>query len=185
MAKKTKKTKKTEKTGKRLNRIMTPKFTASYAHVFEPTESMSGDMKYSLAMVFKKGSDLDEIKAGIRQAIISKWGTNKADWPKNLRTPLRSGNDDRDGEGIYKNAMFMNASSNRRPGVVDSNANDRERLEDDDEFYSGCIARATIKFFPYDKKGNRGVGVGLQNIQKLKDGTPLDGRVDPNDDFDD
>ena len=35
--------------------------------------------------------------------------------------------------------------------------------------YSGCWGRASINFFPFNTNGNKGVGVGLNNIQKLKD----------------
>lgn len=38
-----------------------------------------------------------------------------------------------------------------------------------DEVYSGCWGRASINFFPFNTNGNKGVGVGLNNIQKLKD----------------
>lgn len=40
---------------------------------------------------------------------------------------------------------------------------------DPDEVYSGCWGRASINFFPFNTNGNKGVGVGLNNIQKLKD----------------
>jgi hypothetical protein len=34
-----------------------------------------------------------------------------------------------------------------------------------------------VRFFGYDQAGNKGVGCGLNNIQKLKDGERLDGTV--------
>jgi hypothetical protein len=65
---------------------------------------------------------------------------------------------------------FLNAKSDRKPGIVDKDLNE---ILDPDEVYSGCWGRASINFYPYDFNGNRGVGVGLNNIQKLKDGERL------------
>ena len=41
--------------------------------------------------------------------------------------------------------------------------------------YSGCYGRASINFYPYSVNGNKGVGVGLNNVQKLTDGERLGG----------
>jgi hypothetical protein len=79
--------------------------------------------------------------------------------------------------------MFLNANSKSAPGVVDKALNE---IIDKEEFYSGCWGRASINFFPYDSNGNRGIGVGLNNVQKLKDGDRLGGsRASAEDDFDD
>ena len=39
-------------------------------------------------------------------------------------------------------------------------------------------------FYAYNTNGNRGIACGLNNLQKLKDGTPLGGHSRPEDDFD-
>ena len=39
--------------------------------------------------------------------------------------------------------------------------------------------------FPFSTSGNNGVAAGLNNIQKVADGTPLGGRSRAEDDFDD
>ena len=44
---------------------------------------------------------------------------------------------------------------------------------DPEEVYSGCYGRASINFYAFNTNGNRGVGVGLNNIQKLSDGDHL------------
>ena len=66
--------------------------------------------------------------------------------------------------------LFLNANSNTKPGIVDKDLNE---ILDPEEVYSGCWGRASINFFAYDSNGNRGVGVGLNNIQKLRDGERL------------
>ena len=37
--------------------------------------------------------------------------------------------------------------------------------------------------YAYNTNGNRGIACGLNNLQKLADGTPLGGRSRPEDDF--
>ena len=43
--------------------------------------------------------------------------------------------------------------------------------------------RASISFFAYNVNGNRGIACGLNNLQKLADGTPLGGKSRAEDDF--
>lgn len=45
------------------------------------------------------------------------------------------------------------------------------------DVYSGMYARETVNFFPYDASGNRGVGFGLGNVCKTRDGEPLGSRA--------
>ena len=67
-----------------------------------------------------------------------------------------------------------------KPGIVDRQLNE---IIDSTEVYSGCYARASINFFPYNQAGNKGIACGLNNIQKLEDGEYLGGRSRPEDDF--
>ena len=45
------------------------------------------------------------------------------------------------------------------------------------DVYSGMYARETVNFFLYDASGNRGVGFGLGNVCKTRDGEPLSNSV--------
>ena len=54
---------------------------------------------------------------------------------------------------------------------------------DRSEVYSGCYANVSVNFFGYNTNGNAGIGAGLGNIQKIKDGEPLGGFSNPEDDF--
>jgi hypothetical protein len=54
---------------------------------------------------------------------------------------------------------------------------------DQADLYSGCYVRASINLYPFNKNGNKGIGAGLNNIQKLADGEPLGGRSRAEDDF--
>ena len=44
-------------------------------------------------------------------------------------------------------------------------------------------ARVTINFFPYDTQGSKGVGCGLGNVMKTRDGEPLAGGASAASDF--
>ena len=78
--------------------------------------------------------------------------------------------------------MFLNATSNRRPGVINMK---KENLEED-EIKAGDYVRAAINFYAYSNSGNNGVAVGLNNIQKVKNGEALGGTgASAESDFDD
>lgn len=166
----------------------TPEFRVSFPHVFEKHSGFEGqEPKYSLVMLFPKNTDLKELKRAAFNAATEKWGV-KEKWPKGLRMPFRDGDEKQDLAG-YEGTIFVSASSKQRPQVV-SNLKDKEtgqfpRIEKEDElFYAGCYARATLIAFAYDKMGNKGVSFSLQNVQKLKDGDQFSGRKNADDEFD-
>jgi hypothetical protein len=64
----------------------------------------------------------------------------------------------------------MSASSLNQPGVVDAAV---QPILNPSELYSGCYGRVSIRFYVYNKNGNRGIACGLGNVQKLADGEPL------------
>ena len=161
--------------------VMTPRFRVSFPNVFRPGKVMQvgAEPKYNCTMLFEKGADLTALKNAAQAAVVEKWGSDKAKWPKNLRSPFRD-QGEKEFEGYVKGAVFINAASKQRPGLVDEKVQD---IIEEKDFYPGCYARATVRAFAYDQAGNRGVSFGLQNIQKLAEGEPLGGRTKPQDDF--
>lgn len=158
-------------------KVLTPKFRVSFPTVFVPRAAMDGaEVKYSITMLFPKDADLSRLKAIAKQAATEKWGDKI---PKDLRSPFRDG-DTKELDG-YAGMIFVAASSKMKPGLVNGN---REPIIDSGEFYAGCYARATVNAYAYDRNGNKGVAFGLQNIQKLGEGTPFSGRTKPEEDFD-
>lgn len=169
-------------------KVITGKVRFSYVNIFRSRSFREGqDAKYSICLLIPKTDkkSVAEIKraidAAIDEGIASKWGGKK---PKNLKLPLRDGDDERAEEAPeYEDMYFLNANSNTKPGIVDRDLNE---ILDPDEVYSGCWGRASINFYPFDSNGNRGIGVGLNNIQKLKDGERLGAaRAAAEDDFGD
>jgi hypothetical protein len=66
------------------------------------------------------------------------------------------------------------------PEIVDENCFE---ITDPEEVYSGCYGRVSMKFFPYKKEGNLGIGCGLDNVQKLEDGEVILTRISAEEDF--
>lgn len=166
-------------------KVVTGKVRMSYVHVFEPNpEDAEIDAgKYSVSLIIPKSDTqtINKINAAIKAAKeagkTSKWGGKI---PAKLDTPLRDGDIDREDDPTYEDCYFINAKSDKAPGVVDKHMNP---ILDADEFYSGCYGRASITFYAYDKSGNKGIGCGLNNLQKLADGEPLTSRSTPEEDF--
>lgn len=169
-------------------KVVTNKVRFSYVNIFRSRSFSDGqDAKYSICLLIPKEDTVTvkKLKAAIDEAvqegIASKWGGKK---PANLKLPLRDGDEERAEEAPeYEGMYFLNANSTQKPGIVDKDLNE---ILDPDEVYSGCWGRASINFFPFNSNGNKGVGVGLNNIQKLKDGDRLGGaRAKAEDDFGD
>lgn len=174
-----------EKNPMQATKVITGKVRFSYAHVFRPSAVNDGeDKKYSVSLIIPK-SDKKTV-AAIEAAIEAAREQGKAKWggkiPKKLYLPLRDGDVEKEEDEAYENAYFVNASSKTKPGLIDKF---KREIEDEDEFYSGCWGRASINFYPFDAKGNRGVAAGLNNLMKLEDGEPLGGRASAESDFED
>ena len=43
--------------------------------------------------------------------------------------------------------------------------------------------RASINFYAFNSNGNKGIACGLNNLQKIKDGEHLGGKMSAEDDF--
>jgi len=154
----------------------------SYLHCWEPDSVNGGDLKYSVSAIIPKSDTktVEAVKAAIELAkkeSASKWGGKI---PANLKAPLRDGDAERPEDESYKNCYFFNANSRVAPQVVDAKV---QPILDKSEVYSGCYGRISVTFYGYNSTGNRGIAAGLGNIQKLKDGEPLGGRVDATDEF--
>ncbi len=155
----------------------------SYLHCWEPNTVNDGDPKYSVSAIIPKSDTetIEKIKRAIEQAkkdSVSKWGGKV---PANLKLPLRDGDIDRPEDEAYADSYFFNANSKQAPQVVDKNV---QPILDQSEVYSGCYGRISVNFYGFSTNGNKGIAVGLGNIQKLRDGESLGGRTSAEEDFD-
>lgn len=166
-------------------KVITGLVRFSYCHVFKPQAMNEGDEpKYSVSILIPKSdtATIEKINKAIeaaKAAGIAKLGKN-GKIPANIKLPLRDGDTEREDDETYAGHYFLSASSFRMPGIVDK---DRQAILDEDEFYSGCYGRASLNFYAFAASGNKGIAVGLNNLQKLKDGERLAGGASAEEDF--
>lgn len=162
--------------------MTTGKVRLSYEHLFKPYAHQPGqEAKFSVTILVPK-SDVSTkqridaaIEAATQEGIREKWGGVK---PPIVANPVYDGdgvrpNGDPFGEECKGHWVFT-ASSKVAPQIVDLNLNP---IIDQSQIYSGIYARVSVTFFAYNTNGKRGVGCGLNAVQKLEDGEPLGGRV--------
>lgn len=175
-------------------KVLTCEALLSYAHLSTPYANPSNptaEPKYSVTILIPKDtpegqatkSDIDaSIQAAYEQGVATKWNGARP----SMRNALIY-----DGDGLRtdgtpygaecKNHWVLTASSKRKPGVVHiSNINAALAPED---IYSGMYGRVTINFFPFSAGVNKGVGCGLGNVLKTRDGEPLSGGASAASDF--
>ncbi|MCC6489104.1 MAG: DUF2815 family protein [Candidatus Hydrogenedentes bacterium] len=159
--------------------IITPPACAMFVYVWEPRESMNEGQpaQYSISLLFKKTEDISALRRAAKAAAVEKFG----DKARGLKDPFRDVDELETPVPGYKGGVFITAKSKTRPGIVDA---DLQAITDPMDFYPGCICRASVTAWPFDKKGSKGVTFLLNNIQKVKDGTRLDGKKSAEEEFD-
>lgn len=163
---------------------VTPRFRLSFPALDVPVEMEEGKgKKYSVTMLFKKGTDLAKLKGLVRQVLTTKFGADESKWPKGRRSPFRDGDEDKSHLDGYPGHTFVKASTKGKPGVVDKDNNEIEDIAE--QVYAGCYCRASIGAYWFEVKGNKGVAFSLNNVQKLAEGDPFSGRTSPQEDFND
>jgi len=173
------------------SKVLTGEVRLSYEHLSTPyanPNQPSAEPKYSTTMLIPKtdAATKAEIDAAIKyvyeQAVANDW--------KGARPQLRS-QLIYDGDGLRNDGSkfgpecaghwVITASTKRKPQVVDiSNINCELAPQD---IYSGMYARVTLNFFSFNSNGNKGVGCGLGNVMKVRDGEPLAGGASAASDF--
>lgn len=160
-------------------RVITPIARLSYPYLFEKSEGMNGqEGKYQCELIFEDGADLAELKRAANIAAKDKWGDKV---PKNLRSPFRDGDTDREGKDGYEGCVFIGARSKDRPGVVIGR--DRAPCTDQSDVYGGCYVKASVTAFAYEQAGNKGVSFALNNVWKIRDGEPFGSRRNADEEF--
>lgn len=175
-------------------KVLTGEVRLSYAHLNEPFANAStpgAKKRYSVTLLIPKTdaatkADIDAaMKAAYEDGVANKW---KGMRPQ-LSSPLiwdgdgkRKGGDDFGPECKGHWVITANTPDDqRKPQVVDiSNINVELAPKD---IYSGMYARVTLNFFSFSQGGNKGVGCGLGNVMKTRDGEPLSGGASAASDF--
>ena len=160
----------------------------SYVHLDKPWAQQPGaEPKYSTTILVPKNSDgkakIDAAVQAATQAAIAKHGRA---FPANPATSVHDGDGLRPSDNQpygeeCRGCWVFTASSKQPVSIVDINL---QPILDPTEIYSGMYANVGITFFGYSNPSKKGIGVGLENIQKIGDGEPLGGnRASVEDDF--
>lgn len=191
-------------------KLVTCEGRLSFPALFEAKAAKAGDKaKYSATLLFRvketpaskaageKVVDIEPLKALVRAVIEEKFGTDRTKWPQIgdgvglLKLPFRDGMEPgkKDkagyGEGIVYVA-FGSPATNARPGIVYAHAGPDGKpapLTVPSDIYGGCYARVTTNAYYWEYMGKTGVSLGLQNVQKIRDGEPFGGRGAAENDF--
>lgn len=170
-------------------KVLTGEARLSYVNVVTPRAAQQGgEPKYSVTLLIPKSdvatkADIDaSIQAAAQEAVSKVWGGVR---PPQIRVPIY------DGDGVRPSGVpfgeecrghwVITASTKLKPQVVGMDSINVELAPSD--IYSGMYGRATIRFFGYSNSGNKGVGCGLGNIMKTRDGEPLAGTASAASDF--
>ena len=170
-------------------KVLTGECRLSYCNLTTPRAAQQGgEPKYSVTLLIPKTdvatkADIDAaIQAAANEALSKVWNGAR---PPQLRVPIY------DGDGVRpsgvpfgdecKGHWVMTASTKNKPQVVGIDNINCELAPSD--IYSGMYARVTIRFFGYSNSGNKGIGCGLGNVMKTRDGEPLSGSASAASDF--
>lgn len=165
----------------------------SYCNVFTPKppyNNPNGEPKFSVTVLLPKTNvaakaALDTaIKAAIAEGPAKCW--NGAT-PPQPAISVHDGDGPRPSDGDAfgpecKGMWVFTASckADRPPFVVDAQV---LPIMQQSEIYSGVYGNVNISLFPYANSGKKGVGIGLNGIQKTRDGDPLASSVTAQDAF--
>lgn len=155
----------------------------SYCNLFQatpPFNNPNGDLKYRTTILLPKSNVQakamidDAIEQATMEGVNKKWNGVK---PPMVPNPVYDGDGTRPSDGAAygeecRGCWVFTASSSQRPFVVDANVQD---ILNPQECYSGMYGNVSVTFYPYNGGGRKGVGCGLNGVQKVSDGEPLAG----------
>ena len=167
-------------------KVLTGEVRLSYCNLTTPRASQQGgEPKFSVTLLIPKTdtttkADIDAaINAAAQEALTKTWN--------GARPPVLI----HDGDGVRQSGVpfgdeckghwVITASTKNKPQVVGIDNINCELAPSD--IYSGMYGRVTIRFFGYSNSGNKGIGCGLGNVLKTRDGEPLSGQASAASDF--
>lgn len=175
-------------------KVLVKNARTSYCNVWHPTKMKDSDKeKYNCVFLIAKDNPVvEEIKKTLAAFEAEAKAENGGKLPGTTKNPwhypLYDGDVDKPGDEAYAGMYYVNAKSDTKPGIVSTTKDADGKFKpitDESEVYSGCYVHASLSFFRFGKKGdmNFGVGVGLNNLMKVRDGEPLAGKASAQEDF--
>lgn len=169
-------------------KVLTGEVRLSYANLVTPREAQPGAQpKYSVTLLIPKSDQatiadiMSSMSAAYDEGVTKKWGGAKP----TTKLIMHDGDKLRPSGVPFgpecKGHYVITASSIMKPQVVGMDNINCELAPSD--IYSGMYARVTVNFYPFDTAGNKGIGCGLGNVMKTRDGEPLAGGASAASDF--
>lgn len=165
----------------------------SYVNVFQPKppfNNPNGEAKFSVTILVPKTNlqakaAMDQaIAAAIEEGVASKWNGVR---PPQPAICVHDGDGVRPSDGQpfgpeCKGCWVFTASAkaDHPPFVVDTQV---QPIIDATQVYSGMWGNVSVSFFAYNSAGKKGIGCGLNGLQKVRDDEPLSTRVTAQDAF--
>lgn len=157
----------------------------SYCNLFQPKapyNNPQGEPKYSCTILVPKTNTaakaaIDQaVAAAIEAGVSAKWSGVR---PPQPAICVHDGDGPRPSDGSAfgeecRGCWVFTASSKQAPFVVDAQV---QPIIDPTQVYSGMWGNVNVNFFAYNSAGKKGIGCGLNGVQKTQDGEPLGSRV--------
>lgn len=173
------------------NAITLGEVRLSYCNLFQPRAQQPGqEPKFSVTVLVPKSNTQAKaamdaaVSAAIEQGVSKCWNGVRPPMPSIC---IHDGDGTRPSDGMpfgdeCKGHWVFTASckADRVPFIVDANV---QPVMQQSEIYSGIYGRVNVSFFPYANSGKKGIGCGLNGVQKLRDGEPLGSSISAADAF--
>lgn len=175
-------------------KFTTPVFRVAYHNLFVAKAYEDGDgvKKFGVVAVFDKtkfgDKDKDKYRVMLSELKRVSQEALKKDWTKlpSDKRALRQGAERENALAYPPGCTFAYMTNQSRPGVTVLTADGNIKCGPEEEnahlIYPGIWGRATANVWAW--KNGKGVSIGLQNFQKIKNGERLDNRNEAVDDFD-
>ena len=157
----------------------------SYCNLFQPKAPFNnpqGEPKYSVTVLVPKTNTAakaaidNAISQAIDAGVSSKWNGVR---PPQPAICVHDGDGPRPSDGSAfgeecKGCWVFTASTKQPPFVVDEYV---QNIIDPTKVYSGMWGNVNVTFFAYNNAGKKGIGCGLNGVQKIRDGEALGGQI--------
>lgn len=169
--------------------MITPLFRAAFVSLLQPkavggkNADPNAEKKYGLTMIFPKGTDHKALQAEIMAIAREKWGEKAEGIIKKQEASdkriFKDGSEMAERyAGFEEGVPYLNASNKEKPGLVGTKGapdGTPVAITEENVFYSGCYAIASLKPYCWDNKFGKGVSLSLQNVQMIAEGERLGG----------
>jgi hypothetical protein len=139
----------------------------SFPSLFKAKAVNDGEPRFSCSLLLNKKEDaaqIDVLRKGCIEVAHLKWGPKL---PKGLTYPVKDGST-KDYDGYTDKIMFISASNQHRPSVVDRDLD--PLAEEDGKPYAGCYVNAVIRLWAQDNKWGKKINAQLCGVQFSTDG---------------